>query len=119
MAKEKAEAEWNRLCTEQEKTRRDEVFGGLSAAERTEYSRKSDRIRELESIIQASAVAEKNARSEKAEQQLQWNRESETDTPQGEAHQPYRSREQDSNKGSSASGRQRGKAKKAPEHNGD
>jgi hypothetical protein len=83
MAKEKPQSELTRLRTEQEKTRRDEVFGGLTPAERAEYKRKSERIYELESEIQASAVAEKSSQFAKAEQKRQWNKESETDTPQG------------------------------------
>jgi hypothetical protein len=88
MAKEKSESELKRLRTEQNKTRQDEVFGGLSPAERAEYEGKSERIHELESEIQASAVAEKRSQSAKAEQKRQWNKEPETDTPQAEAHQP-------------------------------
>jgi hypothetical protein len=73
MAREKHEFELKRLRAEQNKTRQDEVFGGLSPAEQAEYNRKSERIHELESEIQASAVAEKSSGSAKAEQQLQWN----------------------------------------------
>ncbi len=109
MPKEKADSEVKRLRKEQEKTRRDEVFGGLTNAERSEYERKSDRIHELESKISV-----KSAASAKAEQKLQWNRDSETDTPQGEAHQPYHSREKYSTDSSTESRRQR-KPKKAPE----
>jgi hypothetical protein len=117
MAKEKPQSELTRLRTEQEKTRRDEVFGGLTPEERAEYKRKSERIYELESEIQANAVAEKSSQFAKAEQKRQWNKESETDTPQGEAHQPYRSREKDSTDGSTDS-RSQGEPKKAPEEKG-
>jgi hypothetical protein len=118
MAKEKPESELKRLRTEQNQTRRDEVFGGLSPAERAAYDRKSKRIYELESQIHASAVAKKSPRSAQAEQRLQWNKEPETDTPQGEAHQPYRSREQGSTGSSTDSRRQRAKANKTPEEKG-
>jgi hypothetical protein len=117
MAKEKPQSELTRLRMEQNKTRRDEVFGGLTPAERAEYDGKSERIYELESEIQASAVAEKSLQFAKAEQKRQWNKESETDTPQGEAHQPYRSREKDSTNSPADSRRQR-EPKKAPEEKG-
>jgi hypothetical protein len=61
MAMEKRETELKRLRTEQNKTRQDEVFGGLSRAEQAEYNRKADRIHELEGKIQARAVAEKSS----------------------------------------------------------
>jgi hypothetical protein len=109
MAKEKPESELKRLRTEQEKIRRDEVFGGLSPAERAAYNRKSDRIHELESEIQAGAVAEKSSQFAKAEQRRQWNKGSDTDTPQDEARQPYRSREEDSTSNSARSRRGRGR----------
>ena len=51
MAREKHESELKRLRTEQNKTRQDEVFGGLSPAERARYDGKSERIRKLESEI--------------------------------------------------------------------
>jgi len=119
MAKEKPESELKQLRTEQEKIRRDEVFGGLSPAERAAYNRKSDRIHELESEIQASAVAENSSQFAKAEQRRQWNKDSDTDTPQDEARQPYRSREEDSTSNSARSRRGRGRVKKAPEEKGD
>jgi hypothetical protein len=118
MAKEKPESELKRLRKEQNKTLQDEVFGGLSPAERSEYDRKTKRINELESERQASAVAERSSESAKAEQRLQWNKEPETDTPQGEAHQSYRSREKDSTDRSTDSIRQRGRVKIAPEEKG-
>jgi hypothetical protein len=59
MAKEKPESELKRLRTEQDKTRQDEVFGGLSAAEQAAYNGKSERIHELENYFQASAFAKK------------------------------------------------------------
>jgi hypothetical protein len=96
MPKEEPEFELKRLRTDQDKTRRDEVFGGLSPAERTEYYRKRKRINELESELTARAVTKESAQIKKAEQRRQWSEESETDNPQGEARQPYRSRERDS-----------------------
>jgi hypothetical protein len=61
VAKKKPESELRRLRTEQGKTRRDEVFGGLSPAERGEYDKRAERIRILEGQLQKSAVA-KNVR---------------------------------------------------------
>jgi hypothetical protein len=94
VGKEEPKSELKWLRAEQVKSRQDEIFGGFSPAERAQYEAKSERIHKLESEIQAGAGAEQNARSTKAEQQ--WNKESETDTPQAEAHQPYRSREKGS-----------------------
>jgi hypothetical protein len=48
MAKENPESELTRLRKEQNKTQQDEVFGGLSPAERAEYNGKAKRINELE-----------------------------------------------------------------------
>jgi hypothetical protein len=45
---ESEQSELSRLRKEQAKTLHDEVFGGLSPAERAAYNRKQDRIRELE-----------------------------------------------------------------------
>jgi hypothetical protein len=118
VAPEKPEAELKRLLKEQHKARQDEVFGGFSPAERAEYEGKAHRIHALESEIQASAVSKKNSVSAKAEQERQWNKESETDTPQTEAHQPYRSREKGSTDCSSDSRMQQTKAKKTAEEKG-
>jgi hypothetical protein len=63
MAKEKPEFELTRLRKEQSTTREDEVFGGLSKAEWAEYDGKTERIYELESEIQAMAVAEHKSQS--------------------------------------------------------
>jgi hypothetical protein len=60
MAEEKPQSELTRLRQEQNKARRDEVFGGLSAAEQAEYNGKADRIRELENYLQKSAFAKKS-----------------------------------------------------------
>src|ERR1700749_4415541 len=48
MEPESAQSELGRLRDEQAKTLHDEVFGGLTETERTDYRRKQDRIRELE-----------------------------------------------------------------------
>jgi hypothetical protein len=117
MPKEKPEFELNRLRTELRKTRQDEVFGGLSPSELAEYNRKSVRIHELVCKIHMSAISEKSSGDAKAEQNRQWNKDPETDTPQGEAHQPYRSREMDSKDSSTDLERAEG-ANKAPEEKG-
>ena len=105
MAREKPTSELLRLLKEQTKALEDEVFGGLSSAERAEYNRKTKRINELEIEIAATAAARKGPRSARIEQRRQWNKESETDTPQNEASQPYRSREKDPMDTSAASRR--------------
>jgi hypothetical protein len=64
----KPHSELTRLRKDQNKARQDEVFGGLSPAERTEYKGKAERIHKLESEIQASAVAEKRLHFAKLEQ---------------------------------------------------
>lgn len=48
MEHESEQTELYRLRREQAKTRTDEVFGGLTPAERLSYDAKQDRIRELE-----------------------------------------------------------------------
>ncbi|MGA8622231.1 MAG: hypothetical protein WB660_27385 [Candidatus Sulfotelmatobacter sp.] len=93
MEKENPQSELSRLRKEQSKARQDEVFGGLSPAERAEYNEKAKRIDELKIELRASAAANSSKRGTKAEHKGQWNKESETDTLQSEAHQPYRSRE--------------------------
>jgi len=50
VAKEQPESELKRLRNEQSKARQDEVFGGLSHAERAEYNGKAERIHELERL---------------------------------------------------------------------
>jgi hypothetical protein len=116
VAPEKPEAELKRLLKEQHKARQDEVFGGFSPAERAEYEEKADRIHALESEIQPSAASKKS--SAKAEQERQWNKEPETDTPQAEAHQSYRSREKGSTDSSSDSRKQGAKPKETAEEKG-
>ncbi len=48
MSDETPKSELIQLRGEQRKTREDEVFLGLSAAERVEYEEKEDRIRKIE-----------------------------------------------------------------------
>jgi hypothetical protein len=60
MAEENTQSELIRLRKEQNKARRDEVFGGLSPAELAEYNGKAERIHELENYFQASAFAKKS-----------------------------------------------------------
>jgi hypothetical protein len=52
--------------------------------ERAQYKRRAKRIRQIETRETGAAT-----------QRRGWNKQSETDTPQNEARQPYRSREQD------------------------
>jgi len=118
VAKEKPESELKRLRDEQYKTRQDEVFGGLSPAERTEYNRKSKRINDLAIELTASAGAKKGPQSATAEQRRQWNKDSETDTPQDKAHQPYRNRERDSANRSADPRRKREKEKNQTDEEG-
>ncbi len=55
MRKESLQVELTRLQKEQAKTRRDEVFGGLSPEERSAYNFRQARVRELEHDLGASA----------------------------------------------------------------
>jgi hypothetical protein len=57
MVEEKPQSELMRLRKEQNKTRRDEVFGGLSSAELAEYEGKAERIHQLESYFLTGAFA--------------------------------------------------------------
>lgn len=56
MKRETPESELLQLCKEQTEIRQAEIFGGLSAAERTTYDAKGERIHALEAEIQASAA---------------------------------------------------------------
>jgi hypothetical protein len=103
MVVENRQSELTRLRNEQFKTLHDEVFGGLSPAERAEYEQKAKRIHKLEAEIQASAVAE---------QRREWRKHSEIDSHQDEAHNPYLSRERDS---SQSGQRSQGSNKMNPE----
>jgi Skp family chaperone for outer membrane proteins len=64
----------------------------LSKAERAEYEAGRKRIDALTKKVEATA----SSRAAQAEQRGEWKKMSETDTPQSEARQPYRSREKDS-----------------------
>jgi hypothetical protein len=57
MVEEKTQFELIRLREEQNKARHDEVFGGLSPAERLEYNEKAERIHELENDLRQSRAA--------------------------------------------------------------
>jgi hypothetical protein len=118
VAHEKPESELRRLRTEQSKTRRDEVFGGLSHAERAEYNARAERIHKLENEIQATAVAKKSSPPAEANQRRQPREEAETDAPQAEARQPYRSREKDSAQDSRDSIKKRGNVKNESDEKG-
>jgi len=117
MPQEKLEFELQRLRAELNKIRQDEVFGGLSAVQLAEYNRKSDRVYDLEFELHVIAFARKSLVVAKEEPERQWDKDPETDTPQAEARQPYRSREKDSTDSSTDSRRQ-GEPKKAPEDKG-
>jgi hypothetical protein len=56
MGHETPQFELARLRKEQNKARQDEVFGGLTPAERTEYDERKKRINELESEFHTSAI---------------------------------------------------------------
>jgi hypothetical protein len=118
MPKEDPKSELKRLRKERDRTWRDEIFGGLSLAERAECDRKSKRIQELEIELQARAVDKKSSEAATAAQRLQWNKRPETDTPQGEPHQPYRRREKGSASRSTGSSKQPGKTQRRREEKG-
>jgi hypothetical protein len=96
VAKETLESELKRLKQDQRKMREDEVFLGLTPAERAVFNEKLARISSLEIKIQTMASAEEKARSFKAEQRGRWNQSAETDASQTEARQSYRNRETES-----------------------
>jgi hypothetical protein len=112
---ESSEVELNRLRVEQRKAREDEVFGGLTLSERIAFNARAKRINELEIDLATIAFAKKSVQSANANQRDQWNKEAETDTPQGEAHQPYRTRENESANPFQDSITKRGTAKCEPE----
>jgi hypothetical protein len=95
MAEETPQVEVTRLRKVQTLARQHEVYGGFSSSERIEYDDRAKRIKELDAQLEAIAVADNAA----SEQRREWNKSSETDTPQGEGRQPYRSREEDSTTG--------------------
>jgi hypothetical protein len=91
LADEHPKSELARLHKQQYKTQRDQVYGGLSQAERAEYDRTTKRIDKLKKQLETIASSEEA----QAEQGCEWNKKPETDTPQSEGRQPYRTREQD------------------------
>jgi hypothetical protein len=118
VVRENLESELKRLRKEQRTSLENEVFGGLSREERAEFNGKTKRINQLEIERTASTITQNSVQSAKAEQTRQWNKESETDTPQAGAHQPYRSREKDSADASNDSTKRRGKRKNEPDQKG-
>jgi hypothetical protein len=92
MADQDLQSELTRLRKEQSKARQDEVFGGFSRAERAEYDARTKRIHDLGTELQTKGAE----RTIPEQQRRQWHKDSETDTPQNVARQPYRSREKDS-----------------------
>jgi hypothetical protein len=61
-------------------------------AERAEYDARANRIHEVETELETKPAE----RTIAEQQRRQWHKESDTDTPQDVARQPYRSREKDS-----------------------
>jgi hypothetical protein len=95
MKDETSHSELIRLRKEQIKAQQNEVFGGWSPAEHAQYEQRMKRINELEIQLRMTGISEKNSESgAEQKQRSRWNEESETDTHQSEAHQPYRSREE-------------------------
>ena len=92
MANQKLQSELTRLRKQQAKARQDEIFGGFSRAERAEYDARANRIHEVETELETKPAE----RTIAEQQRRQWHKESDTDTPQDVARQPYRSREKDS-----------------------
>src|SRR5580692_11663956 len=87
MENESPSTELERLRERRLVIRRNEVYGGLSKAERAEYEAVARRI---DALIKAIALFD---RAQAAETRVE---SPETDTPQNGARQPYRSREKDS-----------------------
>jgi hypothetical protein len=99
MANLSLQSELTRLRKQQAKARQDEVFGGLSRAERAEYDARANRIHDVETELELhTGPAEPGSSSDRlaAAQRREWEKESAIDTPQSESHQPYRSQERDS-----------------------
>jgi hypothetical protein len=92
MEDETLSAELARLRDQQYSARQNEVYGGLSKVEQADYDARANRIYELTKQVAAIASSSRA----QAEQRREWNKSSETDIPQSEARQPYRSREKDS-----------------------
>jgi len=119
MANLSLQSELTHLRKQQAKARQDEVFGGLSRAERAEYAARAKRIHDLETELELhTEPARPGSLSDMlaAGQRREWEKEAAADTPQGEAHQPYRSREKDSaNAFAGPLKTGRGKRKNAPD----
>ena len=92
MEDETLSAELARLRDQQFSARQNEVYGGLSKVEQADYDARAKRIYELTKQVEAIASSSRA----QAEQRREWNKSSETDTPQIDARQSYRSRERDS-----------------------
>jgi hypothetical protein len=92
VAEENPKSELARLRKQQRQAQQDEVYGGFSQSERVEYGRRAQRIHELGVQLQTLVFSEQAA----TKQRREWNKKSETDTPQSEGRQPYRTREEDS-----------------------
>jgi hypothetical protein len=94
MDRETPQVEVLRLLRELHKILQDEIFGGLSLAERADYDRKANRISELELLLETTSLSffsEPNSNNSGA-----WDKISETGTPRSLARRPYRDREKDS-----------------------
>ena len=119
MKHETPQTEIMRLLREQIQSREDEVFGGLSRAERAEYNQKNARINHLEILLQAEAIAQDPRgpdESDRRRNSIEWTAKPEEDIPQENARQPYRSREsRSSRKTSESSNANPGKARNESE----
>jgi hypothetical protein len=106
MEHETPQTEVIRLIREQNRTREDEVFGGLSPVERAEYNKKSQRINDLEILLRCNSVLRKAPAFDVAhakQQTTQWTKAPEVDLPQEDARQPYDSREKDASQAATRS----------------
>jgi hypothetical protein len=86
MDRETPQVEVLRLLRELHKILQDEIFGGLSLAERADYDRKANRISELELLLETislSFFSEPNSNNSGA-----WDKISETGTPHSLARLP-------------------------------
>jgi hypothetical protein len=81
MEDETLSAELARLRDQQYSARQNEVYGGLSKVEQADYDARAERIYELTKQVEAIASSGRT----QAEQRREWNKSSETGTPQSEA----------------------------------
>jgi hypothetical protein len=79
ITKEKIQAELTKLRKKQSKAWEDEPFGGLSAAEKSEYDERTERINDLEKQLASSPQLDAAAQAQKRG----WSEDAETDIPQG------------------------------------